>query len=69
MHANGLETQLEFAFCDAGDIEQIVDQTRFQLDVAPDDLEGFSDLRRVRHVRFQLAYHRNHWGEWIAQLV
>src|SRR5205809_1435846 len=35
------ETELHFAFADSGQVEKIVDQACFELDVAPDELEGF----------------------------
>src|SRR5947209_3353689 len=38
--------QLKFAPGDSGEIEQIVNQTRLQLDIATDHLQSFSDVRR-----------------------
>ena len=61
VHANSLKAQLQFAFCDARDVEQIVDQTRFQLDVASNDLERLVNRRGIGNGRFQLPDHRDHW--------
>ena len=66
VHANRLKAQLQFAFRDACDVEQIVNQARFQLDVTPNDLERLADRRRIRNGRFQFSDHRDHWREGIA---
>jgi hypothetical protein len=65
VHANRLKAQLQFAFRDACDVEQIVNQARFQLDVAPNDLERLANRRRIRDGRFQFSDHRDYWREGI----
>ena len=42
------ETELEFAFRDAGNIEQVVDQARLQFDISPDDGERMTHIGIVR---------------------
>ena len=64
-----LETELELAFGDAGDVEQIVDQARFQFHVAPDDGERLAHFGIVRCARFQFADHRDDRRKRIAQFV
>ena len=48
-----LKIQLHLAFADARQIEQIVDQTCFQLDVAPDHLKRRAKLVRQTIGRFE----------------
>ena len=69
VNAHDLEAQLQLALGDSGDIKQVVDQARFQLNVAADDLECSPDVGRGRHGRFQFAHHRDDRRERITQLV
>ena len=69
MDVHRLEAELELALRDAGDIEQVVDQSRFQLDVATDDCERVPDFRRIRRARFEFADHGDDGRERVAQLV
>ncbi len=63
-----LGRQLELAVGDARDVEQIVDQPRLELDVAPDDLERVARGGRVHHP-VQLGDHGDDRREGVAQLM
>ncbi len=69
MHAHRFQAELELAFRDARDVEEIVDQPRFQFDVATDHFESPAHVGRIRSARFQLAHHRDHGGKRVAQFV
>ena len=47
-----LEIELDLAFADARQIEQVIDQPRFQLDVAPNDLHRFAACFPAKAFRF-----------------
>src|SRR4030095_12850753 len=66
VHANRLKAQLQFAFRDACDVEQIVNQVRFQLDVASNDIERLANGWRIWNGRFQFSDHRDDWRKGIA---
>src|SRR4030088_2100141 len=63
-----LETELHFALADAGQIEQVVDQSGLQLDVTPNHLQGVAYVIRQTFT-FQSEHRRQHRRERGAQLV
>ena len=63
------ETELHFAFADSGQVEKIVDQACFELDVAPDELEGFVHCLRQIFFALEREDRREHGRERRAQLV
>ena len=63
-----LETELHFALADAGQIEQVIDQSGFQLDVTPNHLQGVAYVIRQTFT-FQSEHRRQHRRERGAQLV
>ena len=69
MEADALAMQLEFAAGDAGEIEQVIDQARFQLDIAPDGFEIFGERFRDGGVLAQAGENGEHGRERRAQLV
>ena len=69
MHRRRLEAELQLPFRDAGDVEQVVDQARFQFDIAPDDRERLAHFRTVRSARFEFGDHRDDGRKRVAQLV
>ena len=69
MNVDNLQRELQFAFRDPRDIEQIVDQPRFELDVAANHFERFVQFRRAWRACFQFADHCDDRRKRIAQLV
>ena len=45
VHAHGLQAELQLAFGDPGDVEKIVDQARFEFDVAPNYFQARRGFR------------------------
>ena len=69
MHTNRLKAQLQLPFGNSSHIEQVVNQPRFQFDVAPNDIERFSDRLGIWQLGFQLAHHCNYRRERASQLM
>ena len=69
MHINDLETELQFAFGDARHVQQVVDQARFQFDVASNDFKRLPQLGRSRSHGFQFSNHRDDGRQGVAQFV
>ena len=59
MHANRFKGQLQLPLGNPGHVEQIVNETRFQFDVTPNDLKRLPDGLRIGQLGFQLTDHRN----------
>ena len=55
------EVQLQFAARDAGQVEEIVDEARLELDVAANHLQAFIDLGRKRRVVRPFRRPRSGW--------
>ena len=68
MRVEGLDFQLQFAF-DPGQIEQVVDQTAFQIDVAPDHRQRRFRFARIEGLRFEYFQRRDDRCERRAQLM
>ena len=66
---DALATKLQFPARNAGEIEQIVDQACFQLDIAPHSFEIFSQCFRDRGVLTQAGENRENRCEGRSQLV
>ena len=69
MHARDLESELQFPFCDARDVEQVVDQTRFQFHVSTDHFQRVARLGRIRIGCLQFAHHRDDRRKRVSQFV
>ena len=69
MNANGLKTQLQFPFRDASDVEQVINEPRFQFDISPDNLERFCDGLGIGQLGFEFPHHRDYWRKRATKLV
>ena len=66
---DGFESELELAFGDASDVKQVVDESRFEFDIATDHFQRMPRRGRIRRARFQFADHGDDGREGIAQLM
>ena len=60
MHVDDFEAELQFAFGDARHVQQVVDQTGFQFDIASNDFECVPQLGCAGSYGFQFTDHRDH---------
>src|SRR5207247_8522963 len=65
MRIDWSETQLHFVSGASGEVEQVINQMRFQFDVATDHRQRCSGVVRLSRLcckRFQRGNHRSKWG-------
>src|SRR6267142_1516834 len=66
---DNFKTELHLAFADSGEIEKIVDQARFQLDVAANELKRFMHHLRNVLLAFEHRHGSQNRSERRSQLV
>ena len=59
VHTDNFKTELKLALRNPCDVEQVIDQARFQFHVPSNDLQGLPDFRRIRCARLQFSDHRD----------
>ena len=69
VHVDGVEVELKFSLADPCQVQQIVDEARFQLDVAADDVQPVRHLRAEIRLSRQRLHRQQHRHERRAQLV
>src|SRR6516162_8224053 len=69
VHVDGVVAQLQFAVRDAGEIEEIVDEQGFELDVAPENVEVAPGAVGDVEIALQRRDGRKYRGERGAQFV
>src|SRR6202040_690988 len=65
---SGLD-QLQLAVSNSGEIEQVIDQSSFELYVAPHHAELRAKLRLDRTFLLQGSHAHEHWGQRRSQLM
>ena len=61
--------EFELVVDDARHVQEVVDEMRFEFDVAPDDFDGSADIGGVVQPLFQFGDHHDDRGERVAQFV
>ncbi len=69
MHIDDFEAELQFAFGDARDVQQIVDQSGLQFDISSNDFQRLAQFGRMWRRGLQFTDHCDDRRERVAQFV
>src|ERR1700758_2893239 len=63
------ESQLHFISCDSGEVEQVINQLRFQFDIATDHGQSRLAVFRLHRLGLKRFQSGNDWSQWRPEFV